>query len=319
MLAVLLIALALALAQGTRLWPNLASVQICSSLVLVMLAVVARLLISGLRWALLMGEGAPAGRATMVAGYGWCFLLLQLMPFRTGEASRPIWVKLRGGSMALTASTIVLERLFDAVALSSMLFLTLLIHPCLTALGGVRFWLLMAGGLFMVIAGYWILQRAAVGRHSARRDGWLHDLANAAKTALDSIRRPRDQLVVATLTLASWVLQAAAISTFLMSSHGLPWPTGVILLALINFSGAVMVTPGAIGVFEAVAVLVLTAENVPWKSALVSATVLHASVLLGQVVVAAGGWAFLVASTRHVTMNAPRNSWGSAQRAAQMD
>jgi hypothetical protein len=82
-------------------------------------------ILRGVRWHVLLSPGVALKREYMVAGFGWCFLVFQTIPFRAGEPYREMWIKLRGGSATQAATSAVLDRLIDAVTICLILMIAL--------------------------------------------------------------------------------------------------------------------------------------------------------------------------------------------------
>jgi uncharacterized membrane protein YbhN (UPF0104 family) len=264
----------------------------------VVAAVAVSIIIRGLRWTALMAEAAPAPPARMVAGFGWSFLVLQALPFRAGEAYRIAWVKLRGGSAIYAISSIVVERVLDALLLLGMLALVALAQPGLA--GGFDAFamaLLTAAG----VALFAVAVTAGRLRAFAQRyvpPGRMGELVQSVFQGLGAISGSKRGLIVLLLTLAAWGVHGSVFSMFLAARHDVPWSTGLAVLALTNLSGVVTVSPGHLGVFEAVAVLVLAGAGVPADTALVSAIALHMAVLFGQALTGLGCRLFLLIRER---------------------
>jgi uncharacterized membrane protein YbhN (UPF0104 family) len=245
--------------------------------------VIVSVLLRGLRWSVLVSTGNAIERWRLVAGFGWCFLVLQAIPFRGGEPYRILWIKLRGGSAAQAAAGAILDRLIDAVVMCSILGIAVISQPEFSKLVGMRTAaILLCGGLIALAAT--IFAAPAVLRSLIRRlrsnrftNILEHALAGLTATMPDSW-----YLSVILLTVASWGGMACAFSIYLSSTLGTGWPLALGVLAAVNLSGILTIAPGNVGIFEAVTVAILVAAHVAPDAALIAAIGLHVGIILGQ-------------------------------------
>ncbi|MBI2994964.1 MAG: flippase-like domain-containing protein [Gammaproteobacteria bacterium] len=285
-LGLLLIGLVLFLWRGqlpaARDWIVLGDVAALRQFGLVFLVVVVSLLLRGLRWAVMMESRIPANRATVIAGYGWCFLLLQLLPIRSGEAVRPLWVSRRGGNVPHALGAIIVERFIDLIILLGLLvaagaaapdlrrfyrddLVTVLLIGCLLALAALPFLLRLSRA--------WIHRRESSGTSkglSGFVDGF-QVLTHSGKSG-----------IIAATSLATWTSLAAVFAGYFGVLHGVPWYAGVAVFSLANLSAVIAVAPGNFGIFEATGTMVLGLYGVPVDQALVSVTGLHVTLLSAQ-------------------------------------
>jgi uncharacterized membrane protein YbhN (UPF0104 family) len=265
-------------------WRRLATGEQLALGLVVALATMAGILLRGLRWIALLPPPARLGHARLLAGFGWSFLVLQALPFRTGEVYRPLWFRRRGGSATQAAATVVLERVLDLLALGLLLLAILLALPMLQGLVGPTAAVVLMFGAAIAVAACAVLARRAGTLARRLGDGRLAQITAAAVSGFGATLAPRRAAVVILLTALIWLLGAAAFATFLHGTLDVSWLVGVGVLVLVNLSGVMSVTPGHMGVFEAVAVAALVAAGVAPEAALVTAVGLHVAVLAGVVV-----------------------------------
>ena len=102
--------------------------------------------------------------------------------------------------------------------------------------------------------------------------------------ALAQVVRPANSLPAFMFTLGIWGIMTAAYAVALQYFVDLPLQATVLVVALVNLGGAVAVTPGNIGVFQATVILALAMYGVDPETALEIGLVLQCiqlSVTLG--------------------------------------
>lgn len=236
-------------------------------------------------WSLFAPPRRPPVRAiayALLVGY----FFNNILPARAGEAARVIALHRRSTtSKAETVATVVVERLFDVLALLIVLFV---VYPWLPQISWLRaaalFGAVVVAGLltlvFVVVryeerALHWLLSPL----RRLRRAGVAERLEAAAVNAtrgLVGLRDPRVALRAMALTIASWV--TLGVSYWILShafALDLPIVAGMLVTVAINLSLVLPSSPAALGVFEAATVLALRAFDVPHAEALSYALVLH--------------------------------------------
>ncbi|MGH2942792.1 MAG: lysylphosphatidylglycerol synthase transmembrane domain-containing protein [Solirubrobacteraceae bacterium] len=236
-------------------------------------------------WALFAVAARPPLRAVTYAlliGY----LFNNILPARAGEAARVIALHRRTATpRAETIGTVVVERVFDVVALLIVLFAS---YPWLPEISWLRAAAIVGA---VVLAGLLVLVVVIV-RHDERAVHWLLSplrrvrrpgvaervelAAVNATRGLVALRDPRVALRGMLLTIASWVVLGLSY-WILMAAFALDLPlvAGMLVTVAINFSLVLPSSPAALGVFEAATVIALRAFDVPHAEALSYALVLH--------------------------------------------
>lgn len=240
----------------------------------------------GLRWwALFRGaRRPPLGEVTRALLVGYFFN--SILPLRAGEAARVITLHARTRTpRAETIGTVVVERVFDLLALLAILFVA---YPWLPELSWVRAAAILAIVVVAAVAVlvfvlvrweeraiHWLLSPL----RRVRRDGFAERVEHAAVNAtrgLVAIRDPRVALEGMALTILSWVALSASYWVLMRAfSLDLPFVSGLLVTIAINLGLALPSSPAALGVFEAATVIALKAFDVPQAQALSYAVVLH--------------------------------------------
>jgi len=209
-----------------------------------------------------------------------------ILPARAGEAARVIALHRRASTpKAETLGTVVVERLFDVLALLIVLFAS---YPWLpeiswlraAALFGAFVVAVLLALIFVVVrydarAVHWLLSPL----RRIRREGVAERLEAAAVNAtrgLVGLRDPRIALRGMLLTIASWVTLGVSYAILTNAFHlDLPLVAGMLVTVAVNLSLVLPSSPAALGVFEAATVIALRAFDVPHAEALSYALVLH--------------------------------------------
>ncbi len=209
-----------------------------------------------------------------------------VLPARAGDLARVGAINLRAGtSKAEALATVVVERVFDVLALLLLLFVAL---PWLPEVTWVR-----TAAVAAVILGVGFCALVAVLTIWGERPlhimlkplGWLpfvptdrleHAAVNASR-GLMGLRRAHLGGVSFVLTVVSWLLFALSFwLVMLCFDFGLAPGAGLLVVIASGFSLALPAAPAGVGVFEAAVVVALAAYDVPKSEALSYALVLHA-------------------------------------------
>lgn len=236
-------------------------------------------------WALFSPAQRPPLRAiayALLIGY----FFNNILPARAGEAARVIALHRRAATpKAETLGTVVVERLFDVLALLIILFVS---YPWLpeiswlraAAIFGAVVVAVLVALIFVVVryderAVHWLLSPL----RRIRRAGVAERLEAAAVNAtrgLVALRSPRIALRGMLLTIASWATLGASYAILTNAfALDLPLVAGMLVTVAINLSLVLPSSPAALGVFEAATVIALRAFDVPHAEALSYALVLH--------------------------------------------
>ena len=248
-------------------------------------ALVVAFLLRALRWRALFEEGSKPALQELARAQGIGLFFNNVLPFRAGEAARLVVLHQRTGASRLqTLGTIVVERVYDLIALLGLLALALPWLPpapwlrTLALLGGVIALATLVASITLVIFGnralrviLWPLGRLRIVSDSFRERAEMGLVAGVA-----GFRKLRPAVEGMSLTVASWlafwvcywtlgvgfgfeVSASAALVALVASGVGLALPSG----------------PAAVGVFEAAVVVALLPYGIEAEEALSYALVVH--------------------------------------------
>jgi glycosyltransferase 2 family protein len=244
--------------------------------------------IRAVRWRYLFAAATrppyvPVLEATLI---GQCFN--NILPARAGEVARIVALhRTAGTSRAETTSTVVVERVYDVLVLLGLLFVLVPWLPHVTWLhaAAVLAIVLVVGTVTAVVVllrwgerPFLVLLRplARLGLPFLSLERAEHAAASFVRGAA-SLRDPRLAAVALVLTTVSWVPLAFSTWVLMLGFHlGLSPPAGFLITIAIGLSLIIPSSPGAVGVFEAAALVGLSAYGIPKADALSFAIVLHA-------------------------------------------
>lgn len=231
---------------------------------------------------------SPALFRPVVIGY----MANDILPARIGEIVRAYILGVQENvSKAATLVTIVVERVFDGLAMLTFIVVAsfLLNFADETVTARLR---LVAGVFIIAIAGLAILagmpQRAErladffVRRlpTGALRERVVH-LTHALLDGLGVLRSPADSLTVLALSILAWLFETAMYLVIAMGFNiTLPFAVFLLACAFANLVTIAPSTPGYVGVFDAPVVYVLTLFGVEQNLATSYTLVLHAALIL---------------------------------------
>ena len=237
------------------------------------------------RWRILFSPPTrpPFRAATEALLIGYLFN--SILPARLGEIARVLALHRRTGtSRAESASTVVVERAFDVLAL---LVLLVAAQPWLPHIASVRIAALIAAALalcliaaLMALAVWgelplaWTLR--LVGRLPGMPTGFAETAAVNLVEGLCALRRWRQAVAALAWTLASWlVLGVSAWCVLKEFGLSLSLAAGLLVIIATGLSAVIPSALAGLGVFEAAAVAALHPYHIPYSQAFSVALVVH--------------------------------------------
>ncbi len=276
-------------------------------LVVVVVGVLAGLLARAARWRVYFLPNRDVRYEPLVGTLAISYMASTFLPFRAGEVVRAVFLGRRASiAVPRVVGTILLEKLFDFLAIGVMLILLLVTTPlpsvALVAGSSIALVILLGFG-FVVLLAVWREPTLAliegverrVPFHLGQRIGLVRAAAQFAE-GTDSLRVPALWVPMLGWTVAAWLtgLLSAWAGAFAI---GLPLDLAPLafLLVVTSTGQAVPSSPGYVGVYHAAAVLALGAFGVPAALALAAAVVTHALsygslVVVGLVALWIGGY-----------------------------
>jgi uncharacterized protein (TIRG00374 family) len=237
------------------------------------------------RWRSLFAHGRKPSPAVvgdaMLIGY----LYNNIMPARAGEAARVIVLTQRSDTPPVEiVGTVVLERLYDVLAILVVFFAAEPWLPHVSWFGAAAVAAIVLAGLIaaaaIVLAVYgdrplrFVLK--PLGRFSLFSGERLDRTVDELVHGLSGLRHPWLALEAFVWTIAAWMLTALCAYLVTLSFHlHLPFACGVLVAVAIGLGMILPSPPAAVGVFEGAALIALEAYGVGHSQALPYAVVLH--------------------------------------------
>src|SRR5262245_59960290 len=239
--------------------------------------IVAAIAIFAVRWRVLLPTPPD-----IPVRFFFCYLMIGYMmnaivPLRLGDLVRAYLLGRRHGiAVSTTLSTVVVERIFDVVAIVviGLLVSTVLDLPPLVKVGLRTFAFVGMTGMSLLYAlsfwGQWTKRLAwldaAAGRLRRLR-GMLLRLDYFCK-ALIVLHDGKRLAATSVLTLAGWSVLSASLTMFPLS-FGLkvPYLAGALMMVATSLVASIPSAPGSAGVFHVLTVLALSVWRVPTEAA----------------------------------------------------
>ena len=248
------------------------------------LGVLAYLIARAVRWRLLLGAQVSLSRCFWITNVG--YLVSNVLPFRLGDPARAVVIA-QGGEVSTAAalSTVVVERVLDMLMVVAILAGVM---PFVSGAGSAAGAALVAGGAAVAALAVllFLAFRPDLGRRLVQKVlGWVPRLgegrwAQVLDGLLDGLaplRSGRRGLALLVWSVVTWAFVVAyywaLIRAFLPNPPPLAAP---FLVCVVGLGMAVPSSPGAVGVFHAVARYGLTVPfEVPTAQAVTVAFAIH--------------------------------------------
>lgn len=259
-----------------------------------------------LRWRSLFPHGRRPSRTSVANAMTVGYFYNNILPARAGEAARVLVLIRRSSSPpAEVISTVVLERLYDVVAILLIFFIAEPWLPHVSWFGPAAIVaVVLAGVIGVTVAVLTVYGERAVGtilrplrRFRPFSGDHLTRTIEEITHGLSGLRRGPVALEALAWTLAAWMLSAlcAYIITLSFKLH-VDFAGGVLVVVAVGLSMILPSPPGAIGVYEGAALIGLKAYPITHSVALSYALMLHAVNFLPFLLV---GFPLLQYNARH--------------------
>ena len=221
-----------------------------------------------------------------------------LMPFLTGQVAR-LYIISKKIRLAKTFvfTTTVLEVLFDGMAL---LGIVLLISLFFVIPSQFRAWhfILLGGIVLVVLISLLVLSRSHGKSHDFISRFTVHlppatkkridNIRNSFLSGLQFLRSTRHLFVVSSLSLFSWLAQAAMVYLLILAfQFSISLWGAVIITAVVTIMLTIVIAPWNIGTFQAATVAAMQPFGITKPEALAFSFLLHVFVYLPPVILGA--------------------------------
>jgi uncharacterized protein (TIRG00374 family) len=233
------------------------------------------------------------------------YMASTFLPLRAGELVRAVFLGQRERiPVPNVVGTILVEKLFDFLAIGVMLIVLLAMTPLPPAAqvaGASISGVILVGFGFVVALAIWRTQTLSfigfVERHLPVRMR-LQDAARNFAEGTDALRSGRLWLLLLGWTAVTWVFGIIQTSAGAMALGSQPGLAAIIFVVVLTSTGqAVPSSPGYVGVYHAAATFALTAFGVDPPTAVGIALITHAFsygslVVVGLIALWTGGYSF---------------------------
>jgi glycosyltransferase 2 family protein len=222
-----------------------------------------------------------------------------IYPVRAGEVLRAVVLKRREGvAVSASLATIIVERIFDGVVMLAFVFLNLPELARLTAdsgfIGNIQTVALVGSAAFMgALLVFLVAAMFPERSHSVVRSFVLrlfpqrfHEkvlgLAERFLGGLESLRSPREALMVFITSVVIWLLETGKYWFVMHAFPGIDVSFFALMLmnGIVNLATTIPSAPGYVGTFDAPGIAVLVAYGVERALAAGYTLVLHVSLWL---------------------------------------
>lgn len=272
------------------------------------------------RWGLLYGGERPSWD-TLFGAMNVGYAVNALLPLRLGEIVRAYWVRDRSGiSIVRTLSTIALERVIDGVTLIVLLLLLAptvafpakLLGPAVVV--GVAF--VAALALMVALAYGSARQHHPLARLIARLEGgrWAAGgrIIRQTVAGLQALGNRRAIVLLTGYTLCIWASNAVLLWLILRAFHiEVPITAALLMTAVLNLGMAVPSSPGYVGVYDYLFVLMLDLYGIAKTPALAAGLAMHAVAFVPVTII---GIAYIARAGLQLTLNMVRSGASHSQQ-----
>jgi uncharacterized protein (TIRG00374 family) len=219
----------------------------------------------------------------MMIGY----MANNVLPARMGELVRMYLLERRAGiSKSMSAATIVLERIIDALVLFTIVGAISIFLPLTNLLlrsGVIAAVTFATAGIVLLLLAF---KGGSAARQTARIVGAISEnlgckaqqLVGRFAEGLGALRSIRQALLVLLLTLTIWSVEAIAVTMVMRSLNlSLPWIAALFVLVVLSLSFILPAAPGGVGTYEFFVVAAMVPFALDSSRAVGLALVLHAN------------------------------------------
>jgi hypothetical protein len=242
----------------------------------------------GLRWVVFFSGASANNYYILFLHHGWFFILSMMSLLRSGEIIKVAWLKKNGMPASTSISYIFIEKLSDAFVLSAFLIFGVMmvsdVSQTMAAFIGV---LIIATYLVVSIYGkewhnFIQLVSSKVKNEFLRRVmGFVAQILLSATI----LKHVKYNIFLILITMVIWLTVAFGFHLFLIGQYYfMPFYASALIVAMVNLTGVLNLSPGNIGPFELCIVMVLAFYGVSEVEATVFAIALHMLVLATTII-----------------------------------
>ena len=251
----------------------------------VILIVFLALYLRSYRWGIIMESLVKYDQITLFIISSIGFMAVGILPARLGEFARPYLVKQKSGiRMSSILATVIVERVFDVLALMVVLFAVVLkisLPPIIFKTGITTLTIAFSAFLiliFLAVKKEFSLNKidSVLSKLPDRLEKSLKHLAHSFIEGLQILPDVKKTLMVAVLSIAIWsTVCMSAYILFFSFGFNLPVINAFAISVIIALGVMLPAAPGFVGTYHFACVLGLTSFGIAKPEALSYAIVLH--------------------------------------------
>lgn len=266
------------------------------------------------RWSLLYGRERPTWD-TLFGGMNVGYAVNSLLPLRLGEIVRAYWVRDRSGiGMVRTLSTIALERVIDGVTLIVLLLILAptvafpqkILGPAIAV--GVAFTAVLVAMIALVYGSTRDQHPLArlIARLEEGRWATAGRVIRQSMAGLQVLGSRKAILLLAMYTSLIWASNSVLVWLVLRAFHiEVPITAGILMTAVLNLGMAVPSSPGYVGVYDYLFVLMLDLYGIAKTPALAAGLAMHVIAFVPVTII---GIVYIVRAGLQLTLGMLRSS-----------
>lgn len=245
------------------------------------------------RWKVLLDYAPAANLRSLYTSMMIGYMANNILPARMGELLRiHILARKTGVRRSLSAATIVIERITDALVLLTVVGLVSFFLPLPDSIrrgSQIAIGIFLAATIILLVVARGdttFLQMIAqvFGRFSPRLGEKVKEALQHFIDGLSILRNGKQALIVLGLTLMIWSIEAVSLGFILKSLDlSLPWLAPLFLLAVLSLSFVIPAAPGGVGTYEFFAISGLSAFAIDKSHAAGLAVLLHGTVYVTSI------------------------------------
>jgi glycosyltransferase 2 family protein len=254
--------------------------------------------IRGFRWVVLLAPIKKCSFKSLFPTLLIGFMANNVTPLRLGEFYRAhLNGKKEGISRSASLGTIILERLFDGMAMLLILGVSVFLrHPPSTSIsqnieGSARLASFIFGAAFLCFFTMLLFKKQTTRlinyliSHAPRKHhATLEKICHTFLDGLQILQSAKESFLVLAASLAAWTCEFTAYYMvafgFQLAPDPLHYNSAALLMVIVNLGLMVPSTPGGLGVFEAIGKTLLSVYTIPPHTALAYVITVHMLVFI---------------------------------------
>jgi len=251
--------------------------------------------IRGFRWVVLLSPIKKCSFQSLFPTLMIGFMANNIFPARAGELIRAhLNGKKEGISSSASFATIILERLFDGLTMILVLWAALLFGNLpikQDSLPAIKIVSLLFGIVFLILFLLVLFKKTAVKLIntclSMVPKKWREPLGRIAHTFIDglqTLQNAKESFLILGMSLSAWTCEFTSYYFLAVGMGIAPSPltlwSAALIMTIVNLAILLPSTPGGIGIFESIGVLIVTPFGIDKPTAIAYMILVHLMVFI---------------------------------------